>query len=56
MFLVHISDIADDVTSNVRLFADDCVCYREINNEEDCIELQKDIDTGQKNGECASSQ
>lgn len=27
------------------MFADDCVCYREIKNEDDCAELQKDIDT-----------
>ena len=29
----------------VRLFADDCVCYRVINSKEDCKKLQKDIDT-----------
>ncbi|CAC5410790.1 unnamed protein product [Mytilus coruscus] len=45
LFLVHINDIAENVTSELRLFADDCVCYREIKNEDDCAELQKDIDT-----------
>ena len=39
IFLIHISDIADNVTSEIRLFADDCVCYREINNSNDCAEL-----------------
>ena len=28
----------------LRLFADDCVCYCEIKDEEDTIELQRDID------------
>ncbi|CAC5377680.1 unnamed protein product [Mytilus coruscus] len=45
LFLVHINDIAENVTSEIRLFADDCVCYRKIKNEDDCAELQKDIDT-----------
>ena len=30
--------------SEIRLFADDCVCYREIENEEDTLKLQRDID------------
>ena len=41
LFLIHINDIADNVTSEIRLFADDCDCYREINNSNDCTELQK---------------
>ena len=28
----------------IRLFADDCVCYRPIANDQDCDQLQKDID------------
>ena len=44
LFLVHINDIADSVTSEIRLFADDCVCYREINDPSDCQRLQEDID------------
>ena len=28
----------------MRLFADDCVCYREIKDEEDIMKLQGDID------------
>ena len=31
-------------TGEIRLFADDCVCYREIKNEEDTLKLQRDID------------
>ena len=30
--------------SILRLFADDCVCYREIKDEKDTMKLQKDID------------
>ena len=30
--------------SEIRLFADDCVCYREIMDEEDTMKLQRDID------------
>ena len=45
LFLVHINDISKDVSSEIRLFADDCVCYRDIKTIEDCDELQKDIDT-----------
>ena len=44
LFLVHINDISNDVQSGVRLFADDCVCYRIIESIEDCKQLQKDID------------
>ena len=30
--------------TEIRLFADNCVCYREIKDEEDTIKLQRDID------------
>ena len=33
-----------DIASEIRLFAGDCVCYREIKNEEDTLKLQRDID------------
>ena len=45
LFLVHINDISKDVSSDIRLFADDCVCYREVKDQKDCEALQKDIDT-----------
>ena len=38
------NDISSDIESEIRLFADDCVCYREIKNEENTIRLQRDID------------
>ena len=40
----YINDISVDIESEIRLFADDCVCYREIKNEEDTLKLQRDID------------
>ena len=33
-----------DIESEIRLFADECVCYREILHPEDTLKLQKDID------------
>ena len=44
LFSLYINDISADIESEIRLFADDCVCYREIKNEEDTWKLQRDID------------
>ena len=35
LFSLYINDITEDIDSELRLFADDCVCYREIKNTED---------------------
>ena len=43
LFVYKNNDISVDIESEVRLFADDCVCYREIKNEEDILTLQRDI-------------
>ena len=43
-FYLHINDITADIESEIRLFADDCVCYREIKDKEDTLKLQRDID------------
>ena len=32
LFSLHVNDIISDIESEIRLFADDCVCYREIKN------------------------
>ena len=44
LFSLYINDISADIESEIRLFADDCVCYREIKNEDDTLKLQRDID------------
>ena len=41
--LLHINDLPSVVSSKVRLFADDCLIYRNIKNKEDQIALQKDL-------------
>ena len=41
LFLLHINDLPSVVSSKVRLFADDCLIYRNIKNKEDQIPLQK---------------
>ena len=38
LFSLYINDITSDIES------DDCVCYREIKDEEDTVKLQRDID------------
>ena len=44
LFSLHINDITADIESEIRLFADDCVCYHEIKDKEDTLKLQRDID------------
>ena len=44
LFSLYINDISSDIEPEIRLFADDYVCYREIKDEEDTIKLQRDID------------
>ena len=43
LFLVHINDLPDCVTSNVRLFADDCLLYRTVKSQKDQEALQTDL-------------
>ena len=43
LFLLHINDLPSVVSSKVRLFADDCLIYRNIKNKEDQIAQQKDL-------------
>ena len=43
LFLAYINDIDEVVSSGVRLFADDCVCYRVIDSISHCNQLQDDI-------------
>ena len=41
LFSLLINDITADIESKIRLFADDCVCYREIKDKEDTLKLQR---------------
>ena len=45
LFLIFINDLTDNIKSSVRLFADDCVLYRNIHSLQDCLILQKDLDS-----------
>ena len=44
LFSLYINDISSDIESEIRLFDDDCVIYREIKDEKDTMKLQRDID------------
>ena len=44
LFLLHINDLPSCVNSKVSLFADDCLLYREIKNNQDQIDMQRDLD------------
>ena len=46
LFSLYINDITEDIDSELRLFADDCVCYRQIKDTEDTVKLQRRIQTG----------
>ena len=41
--LIFINDLTEHTSSTVRLFADDCVMYRQIANIHDCKVLQEDL-------------
>ena len=44
LFSLYINDIMVGIESEIRVFADDCVCYRQIDSTEDTSKLQKYID------------
>ena len=44
LFSLHINEIILDVESEVRLFAGDCICYPEIKEMVDTLNLQNDSD------------
>ena len=35
LFLLYVNDIGKDITSNIRLFAEDCILYQCINDTND---------------------
>ena len=48
LFLAFINDMPECVTSRCRLFADDSIIYRKVDNDDDAGALQKDLDALQK--------
>ena len=44
LFSLYNNYITTDIDSEVKLFADDCVCYRKIKGTEETVKLQEDID------------
>ena len=44
LFSLYINDIMVGTESEISLFADDCICYRQIDSTEDTAKLQKDTD------------
>ena len=45
LFLIFINDLPDNIKSSVRLFADDCVLYRNIKTLTDYLILQDDLNS-----------
>ena len=44
MFVVYVNDLADGIDSHINLFADDAKLMRQVQDENDCIILQRDIE------------
>lgn len=45
LFLIFINDISDNLSSRVRLYADDCCIYSNITSEADTVQLQNDLNS-----------
>ncbi|KAJ4440472.1 hypothetical protein ANN_08613 [Periplaneta americana] len=43
LFIIYVNDLCQDITSNVRLFANDCIIYRKIINNSDVDAIQTDL-------------
>ena len=44
IFLLYINDISNNLTSHIKLFANDCIIYTTISSPEDSLLLQEDLD------------
>lgn len=45
LFLIFINDLTSNISSIIRLYADDCCIYRNISSEADAISLQHDLNS-----------
>ena len=45
LFLCYINDLPENVSSKVRLYADDVLIYNTIHSKEDCLMLQEDLNS-----------
>ena len=45
LFLIYINDLPESVRSSTRLFADDCILYRQVRDKTDQLQLQEDLDS-----------
>ncbi len=43
LFLIFMNDIVSDIDSSIRLFADDCLLYRTVENDDDRQAFQQDL-------------
>ena len=43
LFLIHINDILTGISSNLRLFADDCLLYQQMESPDDQLVMQGDL-------------
>ena len=41
--LTYINDLTCEISSTIRLYADDVIIYRQIDTEEDVLKLQEDL-------------
>ena len=53
MFILYINDISENVSSHIRLFADDCIMYRTIESIEDSRKTWTGYLTGLRVGKCS---
>jgi hypothetical protein len=48
LFLIYINDLPENIQYSAKLFADDCLLYREVNTTSDTNKLHEDLDMLQK--------
>ena len=44
LFLIYINDISEGLSTDCKLFADDCTLFGEVNSRRDALAIQKDLD------------